>query len=193
MTKLRTIVTYLEMSAPPARSSGFSPSVRTALMRAGDVPLHFYRYLQTAVGERWFWWMRRAMDDPTLAGIVHDPLVDIYILYADGAPAGLGELDRRTEGAVEVAYFGLIPERIGEGLGAFFMDRLLDAAWHPSDGVPPDRVWLHSCNLDHPGAIRFYQRAGFTPYRREEDIIDDPREIGIIPADIPLPAGVDTL
>ena len=193
MTRLRTIVTHLEMTAPPSRSGRFTPSVRTALMRTGDMPLHFYRYLQAVIGERWFWWMRRAMDDASLTAIVHDPQVEIYILYADGSPAGLGELDRRVAGEVEVAYFGLIPERIGQGLGAFFMDRLLDAAWHPNDQAVPDRVWLHSCNLDHPGAIRFYQRSGFVPYNRVEEIIEDPRETGIISAATPLPDGVEIL
>lgn len=193
MARLRTIVTYLEMTAPPGVHSNVTPPALTALMRARNVPLHFYRYLQKAVGEPWFWWMRRAMDDATLAAIVHHPKVEIYVLYADGAPAGFGEIDRRIDDEAEIAYFGLIPERIGQSLGLLLMDGILDAAWHPVSAPVPDRVWLHTCNLDHPGAIRFYQRAGFVPYRREEEIIDDPRDGKLLPKSLVLPAGVETL
>ena len=46
----------------------------------------------------------------------------------------------------------------------------------------PERVWVHSCNLDHPHAIAVYQRAGFVPYRQESTIIADPRLPGVMPA-----------
>jgi GNAT superfamily N-acetyltransferase len=194
MARLRTVVTYLEMTAPPAAvRRQASPRMRTAFMRAGEIPLHFYRYLQKEVGEPYLWWMRRALDDAALAAILHDPRVEIFVLYADGAPAGFGEIDRRRSGEAEIAYFGLVPERVGQGLGRLLMDAVLDAAWHPSEPPAPARVWLHTCNLDHPNAIGFYQRAGFVPYRREEDIIEDPRDGTLLPTTIPLPPGVDIL
>ena len=43
------------------------------------------------------------------------------------------------------------------------------------------RSWLHTCTLDHPQALTFYQRSGFTPYRREVEVADDPRLIGKAP------------
>ena len=39
----------------------------------------------------------------------------------------------------------------------------------------PSRLWVHTCNHDHPGALASYQRCGFRPYRQERSIIDDPR------------------
>jgi hypothetical protein len=35
---------------------------------------------------------------------------------------------------------------------------MVDRAWAEPDAA---RVWLHTCELDHPGALRFYQRGGF--------------------------------
>jgi hypothetical protein len=32
----------------------------------------------------------------------------------------------------------------------------------------PERVWLHTCSLDHPSAVRNYERVGFVPYRQEQ-------------------------
>lgn len=192
MARLRTIVTYLEMTSPPPPAGNLSTTTATALMKVRNIPLAYYRYLQKTVGENWFWWERRALNDEDLAEIVHADNVEIYVLYAEGAPAGFGELNRRIAGEVEIAYFGLVPEWIGRGLGRSLMRSLLDTAWQPvGKTAAPERVWLHTCNLDHPQAIGFYQRAGFTPYRREEVIITDPRDGKLLPLDLPLPPGVD--
>ena len=43
------------------------------------------------------------------------------------------------------------------------------------------RVWVHTCTLDHPSALGVYQRAGFSAYRRERVVIDDPRLKGLMP------------
>lgn len=72
---------------------------------------------------------------------------------------------------VELAYFGLIPEFIGRGLGWYFLHWAIERAWFQGAG----RLWVHTCNLDHPRALMTYQRAGFVPYRHEDSEIDDPR------------------
>ena len=43
----------------------------------------------------------------------------------------------------------------------FVLRRALEEAWSHK----PKRVWLHTCNLDHPRAFDFYQKAGFVPYK----------------------------
>jgi len=83
----------------------------------------------------------------------------------------------------DVAYFGLLPHFIGHGLGAYLLSWAVDDAWRHA----PERLWLHTCSLDHPRALRLYQRAGFVPYKQETKVIDDPRDLGLIPAAVPLP------
>jgi hypothetical protein len=39
---------------------------------------------------------------------------------------------------------------------------------------------VHTCNLDHPGALAFYVRTGFKPYQRQIEIADDPRLAGVL-------------
>jgi GNAT superfamily N-acetyltransferase len=181
--KLECIVTYLEMREPPRHPNILSGRHKIALMRAESPTVSFYRYLYDTIGEEWLWWERRALDDEALAAIIHDPEVEIFVLYYDGVPAGYIELDLRIAGEIEIAYFGLIPEFIGRGLGAYLLGWALDEAWQRE----PERVWLHTCNFDHPKAIAVYQRVGFTPYKQETTQIDDPRETGVLPADLPLP------
>ena len=78
---------------------------------------------------------------------------------------------------MEIAYFGIVPEMLGQGLGRVLMDATLRAAW--SAGT--ERVWLHTCTEDHPGALAFYERMGFRRTRSEAVWIDDPRLAGILP------------
>ena len=91
--------------------------------------------------------------------------------------AGFVELDRRQRDEVELAYFGLIPEFMSQGLGPYLLAWAVDQAW--SKRVR--RLWVHTSNLDHPSAIAVYQRAGFSPYHQERVIVEDPRRKGVMP------------
>ena len=103
--------------------------------------------------------------------IIHDENVSVNVVYCGGVPAGYAELDARMLPAVEVAYLGLMPEFIGRGLGRYIVDWAVDAAWD----LDPERVWIHTCNLDHPAALPTYQKAGFTVFNRQTVTIPNPR------------------
>ena len=45
------------------------------------------------------------------------------------------------------------------------------------------RVWVHTCTLDHPGALAFYARHGFRPFARAVETFADPRLAGLLPRD----------
>ncbi|HXV26010.1 MAG TPA: GNAT family N-acetyltransferase [Alphaproteobacteria bacterium] len=169
---LEIVVTYLEMHKPPTRPTVPAPPVgKIALLRAERPTISYYRYLYNTVGEPWLWWERRLLPDPELERIIHDPLVEIYVLYVDGVPAGYAELDRRNQENVELAYFGLVPQFIGRKLGPFLLNWAVDTAWFHQ----PKRLWVNTNNLDHPKALQIYQKAGFVPYRQETKEIPNPR------------------
>jgi GNAT superfamily N-acetyltransferase len=178
--KLRLVTTYLEMLRAPTRPPVPPPAMKLALLRAEEMNVPFYRFLYDTIGERWLWYMRRQLDDAALAEIVLHPEVHISVLYAGGVPAGYVELDLRNPKDIELAYLGIMPQFIGRGLGRYLLDWAIDTAWQHS----PDRLWVHTCNFDHPRALHVYQRAGFVPYRQETELIDDPRLTGLIPADV---------
>ncbi|HRE21127.1 MAG TPA: hypothetical protein PKW21_08860 [Rhabdaerophilum sp.] len=43
---------------------------------------------------------------------------------------------------------------------------------------------VHTCSLDHPRALAFYEKAGFRPYKRAVEIFDDPRLDGTLPREV---------
>lgn len=174
--KLRITITSLEMRHRPQPRELTPPSAKIKIAPAMSPTVSFYRYLYNTVGGPWLWYERRQMSDEQLRDIIQNPQVEIYILYVDGVPAGYAELDRRHETDIELAYFGILPEFIGQRLGPFLLNWIIDKAW----SYQPRRFWLHTCTLDHPKALAVYQQAGFVPYKTEEKIIDDPRMLGLI-------------
>ncbi len=158
------IVTYLEMTARPALPQVVPKARNHALMGAHDITVGFYRYLYDAVGRPWYWTDRKKLSDEELAAIIQDQAVEIYVLYVGGAPAGFYELDARDESTVELAYFGIMPNYIGMGLGPYLLVQAIEMMWQKE----PERVIVNTCTLDHPKALPLYQRMGFHPYDRRE-------------------------
>ena len=156
-------VTYLQMTSPDQLAASPEWTEGTTIRRAERPTVSFYRYLYDTVGADWDWYERRRLSDDALAAIVHDDAVEVHVLYVRGVPAGYVEFDRRVEGEVEIAYFGLVPDYIGRGLGPALLGWALKRAW----SCAPRRVWLHTCSLDHPKALAVYRRAGFEVYDRE--------------------------
>ena len=115
------------------------------------------------MGSDWNWTSRKKLSEAALAAIIHDPRDEVHVLLVDGVPAGFVELDRRVEGEIEITQFGLMREFIGQGLGKYFLHWSIDQAWT----YGPQRLWLHTCTLDHPNALPNYQKAGFVIFKEE--------------------------
>ena len=172
--RIAAVVTWLEMRAPaPARPAVEAPGWE--LKREVQADLDWYRDLFRRVGEEWLWFSRLTMPDDELAGILRDPRIEVYALWRDGHAEGLLELSFREEHACELVFFGLTPALVGTGAGRWMMNRAIASAW----AKPIERFWVHTCTLDHPGAVSFYLRSGFAAIRRQIEIAPDPRLTGL--------------
>lgn len=164
------VVTFLEMSAKPSALPPPVPRGKVAIIRAAKPPVHFYRYLYNTIGDAYYWVDRRKLSDESLAAIIQDPKEELYVLYVDGNPAGMAELDMREDGVAQLAYFGLMPEAVGKRLGYFFLYQAIINAW----SHPITKLLVNTCTLDHPRALPLYQRLGFVAYSREDRYIELP-------------------
>jgi GNAT superfamily N-acetyltransferase len=154
--------TYLQMFA---RTQRVIPQPRSALtvVHARKPTVSYYRFLYGTVGQHYDWPRCKKMSDAELESLLHDPRIEVHVLMVEGVPAGLAELDRRTEGEIELVNFGLMPEFIGQGLGRYFLQWTIDKAW----SYGPRRFWLHTDTNDHPAALPNYLKAGFEIYKEE--------------------------
>lgn len=163
-------VTFLELTAKSSALPPPQPRGKVALLKCDKPPTHFYRYLYDMIGEGYYWVDRKRLTPEALAEVIHDPRNQLFVLYVEGSPAGMAELDLRKPGTCNIAYFGLMPEAIGKRLGYFFLYHTCVNAWLQ----PIERLTVNTCTLDHPRALPLYQRLGFTAYNREERFVELP-------------------
>lgn len=176
MPFIKTKTTYLQMFSPPMVEVS-APRLDVKISEVASPTVAFYRHLYHGVGSAYHWVDRLVLQDEELIAIIHNDLIDVLVLATAAEPLGYAELDRRQEGEIELAYFGLFPKAIGQGLGKYLPNQALRAAWAHS----PRRVWVHTCDLDHPAALPNYLKAGFEVYD-EVDIeqwIPEPGQNGI--------------
>jgi GNAT superfamily N-acetyltransferase len=176
--KIAAVVTSLEMLAP-ATPRPDPPAAPWTLHRVADPDLNWFRDLYRRVGQDWMWFSRLKLTDEALAAVIRDRAVELYALEYLGSHEGLLELDFRQAGVCELSFFGVTPDLIGKGAGRWLMNRALELAW----SRPIRRFWVHTCTLDHPRALSFYLRSGFSAFGRQVEVADDPRSEGILPRD----------
>jgi len=78
-----------------------------------------------------------------------------------GNPVGYFELDGESGSDVELAYFGILPQFTGQGIGGYLLTAAIDRAWEKA----PKRVWVHTSSFDHPRALGNYKARGFRVVR----------------------------
>jgi GNAT superfamily N-acetyltransferase len=166
--KSSLVTTYLKMRSleqlRPKRCADARFQIRGQLQR----DWRFNRDLYFRVGEQWQWIDKRPWTDEQWHEYAAAPALRTFAAYHGDMLAGYYELRRDTEGGMEIAYFGLLPEFIGRGLGGALLTSAIEEAWSRCGGIAPTRVWVHTCNLDHPHALANYEARGMVVYKVEE-------------------------
>ncbi len=166
-TEVPFTITYLEMLERPDFGPAQLPG-DVRLERAIDPPVWYFLSLYDAVGREYEWQDRfdQAEEDAAaLQAFVRDPDVVIWTAMKNGWPQGFFMLDWREAGECDLAYFGLVPQAVGAGLGPLLVQTAIATGW-AQEGV--EKMTINTCTLDHPAALRLYQKVGFVPVRREE-------------------------
>lgn len=159
-------VTWLEMAARPEGPRPVLPGGQAvALLHAVRPPVRYFLHLYDSVGADYEWTDMHRVPGETLAAFLHHEAAALYTMMVDGWPGGFFLLDWREAGTCDLAYFGLVPEAVGRGLGAWLLATAIDTGW-ARPGV--QRMTVNTNTLDHPRALPLYQRFGFEPVRREE-------------------------
>jgi GNAT superfamily N-acetyltransferase len=117
----------------------------------------FNWFLHQAVGTDFRWGGRHDWGEAEWTEWVNQPELETWVAYVDGAPAGYCEMVEEEDGGIQIHRFGLLPEFLGQGLGGHFLSIVIERAWDRGS----NRVWLHTCSLDHPHAMKNYQARGF--------------------------------
>ena len=159
----RAVRTYLEMPDPADLSPAPPPARNARIEREAQCPPSLWRTLYTEVGRQYNWVDRLGWTDEEITRYLSDPALELWILRVDGVLAGYFELRQDADGAIEIAYFGLMPDFVGQGLGKYLLTRAVERAWERG----ATRVWLHTSSLDHSSALPNYLARGFSIWKQE--------------------------
>jgi GNAT superfamily N-acetyltransferase len=154
--------TYLELTDPngirPAAAPRTEGEVEIARVDPPDGAVS--RWFYTEVGRHHQWTDHAGRTDAGWQAWADE--VETWVATVDGRRAGYYELGRGDPGAVEIAYFGLLPHAQGRGLGGHLLTHALRRAFE----LAP-RAWVHTCTLDGPHALANYEARGLRPFRTE--------------------------
>ncbi len=168
--QIETTVTFLSMDHPPSLRVMPPANLRLALMHVQQPTVSYYRYLYGAVGSDYCWVDRNLLSDDQLAAVINARNIEIYVAYCSGNPAGYFEIDSRDKARCWLAYFGLLPEFHGLGIGKWLLSEALRTAW----AGKPETLHVETCTLDAPHALSLYQKMGFVPYERRNKTMTVP-------------------
>lgn len=160
---------YLEMHSPKQRVE--KPTVEgLEIIEAEIKAFRFNKYLYCLIGESWQWVDKLKDSEMQWQAHVEREELRTWVAYYRGTIAGYFELEIADKGDVEILYFGLAPQFIGQGFGGYLLSTAIKHAWQLCHAK---RVWLHTCSLDHPRALANYQACGFRLYRQEIEKIKE--------------------
>lgn len=178
--KIAAIVTVLEMHERPPAASVLEPEASWSFARVESPDVGWYEDLYRRIGAAHLWYSRLEIARDALAETIGNECNVIHAFVCNDVPEGLVEIDFSQDGVAEIVFFGVTPSFIGRKAARFMMGRSIDFAF--SRGIA--RLWLHTNTNDHPNALAFYRRSGFTPVRQMVEIADDPRLGGAYAEDI---------
>jgi GNAT superfamily N-acetyltransferase len=156
--------TYLEMRDPAQLRRAKLDDRLIRIERQRDCSVELFRFLYVEVGKNYHWVDRLAWTDNDIRAYLAQTEISVWLMTYDKETAGYFELRKCEDGSTELAYFGLMPQFLGRGLGKHLLTCAVEQAW--ADGA--NRVWLHTCTLDDPAALPNYLHRGFEPFKTEK-------------------------
>ena len=133
-----------------------------------DFQLNKFFYKQVGKNHRWI--DRLSWSDKKWINYISNRNLETYIISEFDELVGFFELLYNPElEETEISYFGLLEEYIGKGIGGYALSVAIKKSFEKNI----KRVWLHTCTLDHPNALKNYIARGMTVFKKENiNILD---------------------
>ena len=133
-----------------------------------DFQLNKFFYKQ--VGKKHRWIDRLSWTDEKWINFISNKNLETYVISEFEDLIGFFELSHNPDlNETEISYFGLLEEYIGKGIGGYALSEAIKKAFEKNI----KRVWLHTCTLDHPNALKNYIARGMQVFRKENINIFD--------------------
>ncbi len=162
------IRSYLEINSLQDLKKVQKPSDEYSVSLLDPTNFKLNKFFYKNIGKKHSWIDRLAWIDSQWINYVSNKKVKTYIFKHREDLAGFFELIFHFEkNEVELAYFGLLQEYHNKRLGSY----LLFEAIKKSFVKKINRVWVHTCTLDHKNALNNYISRGMKVFKTEKIII----------------------
>ena len=122
------------------------------------------KFFYKRIGKKHHWVDRLIWTEKQWIKYISDGRVKTYVLKKNDDLAGYFELIiHKDKNEVEIAYLGLLEEYQNQKLGSY----LLSLAIKNSFKNKTNRVWVHTCSLDHENALNNYLSRGMKIFKKE--------------------------
>jgi len=155
---------YLEIHSIRDLNEVVKPNKDCSLNLLEPINFQLNKFFYKNIGKKHKWTDRLVWTEAQWIDYVSNKKIKTYILKYQNDLAGYFELIFHSdEKEVEIAYFGLLEEFQNKKLGSY----LLSQAIKKSFNSKVNRVWVHTCSLDHKNALKNYIARGMKIFKSE--------------------------
>ena len=159
---------YLEIHSIRDLNEAVKPNKDCSLNLLEPINFQLNKFFYKNIGKKHKWTDRLVWTEAQWIDYVSSKKIKTYILKYQNDLAGYFELIFHSdEKEVEIAYFGLLEEFQNKKLGSY----LLSQAIKKSFNSKVNRVWVHTCSLDHSNALKNYIARGMKIFKSETILI----------------------
>ena len=155
---------YLEINSLKDLKEVQKPSSSYSLNLLDPVNFQLNKFFYKNVGKKHKWIDRLVWTETQWIDYVSSEKVKTYIFKHKDDLVGFFELISHSEKKeVEIAYFGLLEEFQNKKLGSYLLFEAIQKSFKKNI----DRVWVHTCSLDHKNALNNYIARGMKIFKTE--------------------------
>tara|TARA_B100001559_G_scaffold132676_1_gene111577 strand:+ start:10 stop:513 length:504 start_codon:yes stop_codon:yes gene_type:complete len=155
---------YLEINSIKDLNKVVDPSENYSLNLLEPVDFQLNKFFYKNIGKKHKWIDRLIWTENQWIDYVSSENVKTYVFKYKNDLVGFFELISHTEKKeVEIAYFGLLEEFQNKNLGSYLLSQAIKKSFEENI----NRVWVHTCSLDHKNALNNYIARGMKIFKTE--------------------------
>tara|TARA_B100000902_G_C27266903_1_gene894052 strand:+ start:288 stop:791 length:504 start_codon:yes stop_codon:yes gene_type:complete len=155
---------YLEINSLQDLNEGKKPSEDYSLSLIDPINFQLNKFFYKSIGKNHKWVDRLSWSEEKWINYLSLKNVKTYVFKFKDDLVGFFELIRHLEkNETEIAYFGILEEFHNRKLGSYLLSEAIKISFQNK----VNRVWLHTCSLDHKNALNNYISRGMKIFKTE--------------------------
>ena len=161
--------TYLEIKSIKDLKIVDKPNDNCSLVQVDPPDIQLNKFLYKHIGKKYRWIDRLHWDQKKWSDYLNKPNIKTFVLKEKENLIGFFEQIIENNYNFEIAYFGILEEYFGKKYGKYLLSEAIKNSFFQN----AQRVWVHTCSLDHKNALSNYQAMGMKIFKSENIIIND--------------------